>query len=60
LTQGGHNSRSVSILNYDQLFTAFNLGVGAAMSVLIFITVALIAFVYIKGFGTAAPGQELR
>ena len=60
LTQGSHDSRSVSILNYDQLFISFNLGVGAAMSILIFITVALIAFVYIKGFGTAAPGQELR
>jgi multiple sugar transport system permease protein len=60
LTQGSHDTRSVSILNYDQLFTTFNLGVGSAMAVLIFITVALIAFVYIKGFGTAAPGQELR
>jgi multiple sugar transport system permease protein len=50
----------VSILNYDQLFTSFNLGVGSAMSILIFLTVALIAFIYIKGFGAAAPGQELR
>ena len=60
LTQGSHDTRSVSILNYDQLFTTFNLGVGSAMSILIFLTVALIAFVYIKGFGAAAPGQELR
>ena len=60
LTQGSHDTRSVSILNYDQLFTTFNLGVGSAMSILIFLTVALIAFIYIKGFGTAAPGQELR
>jgi multiple sugar transport system permease protein len=60
LTQGSHDTRSVSILNYDQLFTTFNLGVGSAMSILIFLTVALIAFIYIKGFGTAAPGTELR
>jgi multiple sugar transport system permease protein len=60
LTQGSHDTRSVSILNYDQLFTALNLGVGSAMSVLIFLAVALIAFVYIKGFGAAAPGQELK
>jgi trehalose/maltose transport system permease protein len=60
LTQGAHNTRSVSILDYDQLFTALNLGVGSAMSVLIFLAVALIAFLYIKGFGAAAPGQELR
>src|SRR5689334_18757011 len=60
LTQGSQHTRSVSILNYDQLFTALNLGVGSAMSVLIFIAVALIAFTFIKGFGAAAPGQDLR
>ena len=60
LTQGSQNTRSVSILNYDQLFTALNLGVGSAMSVLIFIAVALIAFTFIKGFGAAAPGQDPR
>jgi trehalose/maltose transport system permease protein len=59
LTQGSQNTRSVSILDYDQLFTALNLGVGSAMSVLIFITVALIAVGYIKGFGAAAPGQPV-
>ena len=60
LTQGSQNTRSVSILNYDQLFTALNLGVGSAMSVLIFIATGFIAFAYIKGFGAAAPGQELK
>ena len=48
----------VGLKNYDQLFTALNLGVGSAMSVLIFIAVALIAFTFIKGFGAAAPGQD--
>ena len=60
LTQGSQNTRSVSILNYDQLFTALNLGVGSAMSILIFLATALIAFGYIKGFGAAAPGQDVR
>jgi trehalose/maltose transport system permease protein len=60
LTQGSQNTRSVSILDYDQLFTALNLGVGSAMSVLIFLTTAVIAFGYIKGFGAAAPGQDVR
>ena len=60
LTQGSQNTRSVSILDYDQLFTALNLGVGSAMSVLIFLSTALIAFAYIKGFGAAAPGQDVR
>jgi multiple sugar transport system permease protein len=57
LTQGTHDTRSVSILNYDQLFTALNLGIGSAMAVLIFLSVAVIGFVFIKGFGAAAPGQ---
>jgi multiple sugar transport system permease protein len=60
LTQGAFDTRSISILNYDQLFTALNLGVGSAMSVLIFVIVAVIAFIFIKGFGTAAPGEDLR
>jgi hypothetical protein len=30
------------------------------MSVLIFLCTALIAFGYIKGFGAAAPGQDVR
>jgi multiple sugar transport system permease protein len=57
LTAGANNTRSVSILGYDNLFTALNLGVGSAISVLIFIAVAIIAFVFVRGFGTAAPGQ---
>jgi multiple sugar transport system permease protein len=59
LTSGANNTRSVSILGYDNLFTALNLGVGSAISVLILIAVAIIAFVFVKGFGTAAPGQEV-
>jgi multiple sugar transport system permease protein len=59
LTAGANNTRSVSILGYDNLFTALNLGIGSAVSVLIFVVVAIIAFVFVKGFGTAAPGQEV-
>ncbi len=60
LTSGGHNTGSVSILGYDNLFTALNLGIGSAISVLIFICVAIIGFLFIKGFGAAAPGTELK
>jgi multiple sugar transport system permease protein len=56
LTQGGNNTYSVSILGYDNLFTALNLGIGSAISILIFICVAIIAFIFIKLFGAAAPG----
>jgi multiple sugar transport system permease protein len=56
LTAGGHDTGSVSILGYDNLFTALNLGIGSAISVLIFLCVAVIAALFIKGFGAAAPG----
>jgi multiple sugar transport system permease protein len=58
LTKGGNNTGSVSILGYDNLFNALNLGIGSAISILIFICVAIIAVVFIKGFGTAAPGTD--
>lgn len=58
LTQGANNTGSVSILGYDNLFKAFNLGLGSAISVLIFLCVAIIAFIYIKLFGASAPGSD--
>ncbi|MBV9096219.1 MAG: sugar ABC transporter permease [Streptosporangiaceae bacterium] len=59
LTKGNNGTGSVSILGYDNLFTALNLGIGSALSVLIFICVAIIAVIFIMGFGTAAPGTSL-
>src|SRR4051794_29769868 len=58
LTAGSNNTGSVSILGYDNLFKAFNVGLGSAISVLIFASVAIIAFIFIKIFGAAAPGSE--
>jgi multiple sugar transport system permease protein len=58
LTAGANGTGSVSILGYDNLFNALNLGIGSAISVLIFICVAIIAVIFIKGFGTAAPGTD--
>lgn len=60
LTAGAQNTGSVSILGYDNLFTALNLGIGSAISVLIFICVAIIAFAFVKLFGAAAPGAEVK
>ncbi|ORV47309.1 ABC transporter permease [Mycolicibacter engbaekii] len=60
LTNGSNNTGSVSILGYDNLFKGFNVGLGSAISVLIFICVALIAFVFVKVFGAAAPGSDQR
>ena len=58
LTGGSNDTGSVSILGYDNLFKAFNLGLGSAISVLVFASVAVIAFVYIKLFGADAPGSD--
>lgn len=58
LTGGANDTGSVSILGYDNLFKAFNLGLGSAISVLIFLCVAVIAFIFIKLFGASAPGAD--
>jgi multiple sugar transport system permease protein len=58
MTAGSNNTGSVSILGYDNLFKAFNVGLGSAISVLIFLSVALIAFLFIKAFGAAPPGAD--
>jgi len=50
----------VSILGYDQLISRLNLGLGSAVSVLIFLMVLLIAFAFVKGLGVSTPGQEER
>jgi multiple sugar transport system permease protein len=59
LTAGANGTGSVSVIGYDNLFNALNLGIGSTISILIFICVALIAFAFIKGFGTAAPGTDI-
>jgi multiple sugar transport system permease protein len=58
LTQGSNGTGSVSTLGYDNLFNALNLGIGSTIAILIFICVAIIAVVFILGFGTAAPGTS--
>jgi multiple sugar transport system permease protein len=58
MTGGGQNTESVSILGYNQLLERLNLGLGSAVSVLIFMMVLAIAFLFVKGFGVAVPGRE--
>ncbi|RZQ62664.1 carbohydrate ABC transporter permease [Amycolatopsis suaedae] len=58
LTNGAQDTSSVSMQTYNNLIKGLNLGVGSTMAVLIFITVAIIAFIFIKLFGTAAPGSD--
>jgi multiple sugar transport system permease protein len=58
LTSGNNGTASVSTLGYDNLFNALNLGIGSTIAILIFICVAIIAVIFILGFGTAAPGSD--
>ena len=60
MTRGANDTQSVSILGYDQLISRLNLGLGSAVSVLIFLMVLLIAFAFVKGFGASVPGEEDR
>uniref|UniRef100_UPI001E3D9F73 carbohydrate ABC transporter permease n=1 Tax=Mangrovihabitans endophyticus TaxID=1751298 RepID=UPI001E3D9F73 len=58
LTNGANETSSVSMIAYNNLMKGLNLGIGSTMSVLIFLAVAIIAFVFVKLFGTAAPGSS--
>ncbi|WP_433292998.1 carbohydrate ABC transporter permease [Actinoplanes sp. CA-030573] len=58
LTSGANKTSSVSMVTYSNLIRGLNLGIGSAMSVLIFITTGIIAFLFIKLFGAAAPGAD--
>jgi multiple sugar transport system permease protein len=61
MTRGSQETESVSILGYDQLISRLNLGLGSAVSVLIFLLVLLIAFFFVRILGTSSPvGQGER
>jgi trehalose/maltose transport system permease protein len=57
-TRGAQNTETVSILAYNTLITRVNLGLGSALSVLIFACVLVIAFIFVKGFGTNLAQQR--
>lgn len=52
MTAGAQDTESVSILGFNQLISRLNLGLGSAVSVLIFICVLAIAFFYVRVLGT--------
>jgi trehalose/maltose transport system permease protein len=56
-TGNNPNVETVSVLNFNELLTRLNLGVGAAISVLIFICVVIIAALFVRGFGTSLAQQ---
>jgi multiple sugar transport system permease protein len=57
-TQGANNTESLSILGYNQLLNRLNLGIGSAVSVLIFLCVVIIATVFVKVFGANLSQQR--
>jgi multiple sugar transport system permease protein len=57
--QGANGTESISMLNYNTLLNRLNLGLGSAVSILLFLMVAIIAAVFIKVFGAGAtPAGE--
>jgi multiple sugar transport system permease protein len=51
MTRGAQDTESVSILGFNQLISRLNLGLGSAVSVLIFLCVLIIAYLFVRGLG---------
>ena len=60
LSNNGSNRsvETVSVLGYNTLLSRLNLGLGSAVSVLIFLCVVVIAALFVKGFGTSLAQQR--
>jgi multiple sugar transport system permease protein len=50
MTAGANGTESISFLTYRQVIEQFQLGIGSALSVLLFLSVILVAFVIVKLF----------
>lgn len=50
MTAGQNQTETLSFLTYRQTITRTAIGLGNAVGVLLFLSVVLIAFVYIRGF----------
>lgn len=57
-TRGAQGTETVSMVGYNALITRLNLGLGSAVSVLIFLCVLAIAALYLKGFGIGMSRRE--
>ena len=57
-TRGANKTETVSILGYNELIARLNLGIGSAVSVLVFICVILIAYFFVKVLGTSTAQQR--
>jgi multiple sugar transport system permease protein len=59
-TRGAHGTGTVSIVGYNTLITRLNLGLGSAVSVLVFLCVVAVAAIYIRGFAIDFSHREER
>lgn len=57
LTRGAQDTESVSIVAYETLIARLNLGLGAAVSVLIFLATVVVALLYLRAFRPGLLGQ---
>jgi multiple sugar transport system permease protein len=53
MTRGANDTETVSVLGYQQLINRLNLGLGSAVSILIFLCVVLIAITFTKLLATS-------
>jgi multiple sugar transport system permease protein len=58
MTAGANGTESVSFLAYRQTIARVEIGLGSAVSVLLFLSVVLIAFIFIKGFRIDLAGAR--
>ncbi len=58
MTRGARGTETVSVTGYETLVVRLNLGLGSAVSVLVFLAVLLIAFLFVKGFGANLDQQR--
>jgi multiple sugar transport system permease protein len=57
-TRGAQNTETVSIVGYNALIVRLNLGLGSAVSVLVFLAVVVIAAALIRAFDVRLARQE--
>jgi multiple sugar transport system permease protein len=57
-TRGAQGTETLSIVAYHALITRLNLGLGSTVSVLLFLCIAAIAFVFVTGLGAPLVQRE--
>jgi len=56
MTGGANKTETVSVLAYNTLIKRLDMGLGSAMSVLVFLMVLIVAFIFVKFLGASPEG----